>query len=148
MHVRKTLDIACSPARLWPYLTEPELIKRWLADLVDDTPEDPAKTSGVGVVSTMRLREGSKIQSYRCVTTAWEHERRVAIRLTGGSFADGMAMDVDYRITPAGEGSRLDYEVHVPLKGVFILLAPVMWIASRGNARKTLGKLAEIAAQG
>jgi carbon monoxide dehydrogenase subunit G len=146
MRVQKTVQIACTPSQLWPFLTEPALIKRWIEDLVDDTPDDPARTTGVGVTSTMRLREGGKIQSYRCVMTAWEHERRLALQLTGGSFAPGMAMDVEYRIAPDAGGTRLDYDVQVPMKGVFRLMAPLIWLVSRGNARKTLGKLAEIAA--
>jgi carbon monoxide dehydrogenase subunit G len=145
MRAQKTVRIACTPAQLWPYLTEPELIKRWVEDLVDDTPEDPARTTGVGVVSTMRLREGGKTRSYRSVMTAWEPPRRLALRLTGGSFAEGMAMDVEYRIAPDGAGCILEQDVAVPLKGWFVLMAPLVWIGSRANARKTLGKLAEIA---
>ncbi len=147
MRLQKTVQIACAPARLFTCLTDPAVIKRWLEDLVDDTPEDPTKTSGVGVVSTMRIREGGKIQSYRCVMTAWDPERRVALRLTGGSFGEGMAMDVDYRITPEAPGCRLDYEVDVPLKGWFVLMAPVIWLASRVGSRKQLGKLAEVASE-
>lgn len=145
MRFATTMTVPCTPAKLWGLLTEPALIKTWLEDLVDDTPDDPSRTSGVGVHSTMRLREGRKIQTYRSVTTAWEPQRRVAIQLTGGSFAQGMAMDVDYRITPEGAGSRLDYEVTVPLKGFFILIAPLIWIGSRANAGKALSKLAEVA---
>ena len=144
---KKAVHIACTPARLWTCLTDPATLKQWIEDLVDDTPEDPAKTSGVGVVSTMRLREGGKIQSYRCVVTAWEPERRVALQMTGGSFGPGMAMDIDYRITPEAQGCRLDYAVEVPLKGMFILIAPMIWLFSRINAHKALGKLAKVASQ-
>jgi carbon monoxide dehydrogenase subunit G len=146
MRVQKTIQIACTPDQLWPYLTEPALIQRWVEDLVDDTPDDPAKTTGVGVASTMRLREGGKVRSYRSVMTAWDAPRHLALRLTGGSFAEGMAMDIDYRVTPEGAGCRLDQVVVMPLKGVFVLMAPLIWLGSRANARKTLGKLAEIAA--
>lgn len=135
----------CTPEKLWPLLTEPERIKTWLEDLVDDVPDDPSRTGGVGVRSTMRLREGKKVQTYRCVTTAWEPRRRVAIQLTGGSFAEGMAMDVDYRIAPEGTGSRLDYAVNVPLKGFFVVIAPLIWIGARANGAKALRKLAEVA---
>jgi carbon monoxide dehydrogenase subunit G len=146
MRVQKTIQIACTPDQLWPYLTEPALIPRWIEDLVDDTPDDPAKTTGVGVASTMRMREGGKISAYRSVMTAWDAPRHLALRLTGGSFAEGMAMDIDYRVTPEGAGCRLDQVVVIPLKGVFVLMAPLIWLGSRANARKTLGKLAEIAA--
>jgi carbon monoxide dehydrogenase subunit G len=147
MRLEKTIPIACTPARLWTCLTDPETIKRWLDDLVDETPEDPAKTTGVGAVSTMRIREGGKIQSYRSVITAWEPDRRVALQMTGGSFGQGMAMDIDYRITPEAQGCRLDYAVEIPLKGMFILMAPMLWLFSRMNAHKALGKLAKVASE-
>lgn len=147
MRFATTMTVPCTPAKLWTLLTDPVLIKTWLEDLVDDTPDDPSRTSGVGVRSTMRIREGRKVQTYQSVTTAWVPERHVAIRLTGGSFANGMAMDVDYRIAPEGTGSRLDYVVDVPLKGIFVLMAPLIWIGSRSNASKALAKLAEVAAK-
>ena len=147
MRFETRMTLPCTPEKLWPLLTDPQGIKTWLEDLVDDVPDDPSHTSGVGVRSTMHLREGKKVQTYHSVTTAWEPQRRVAIQLTGGSFARGMAMDVDYRITPEGAGSRLDYVVEVPLKGFFVLMAPLIWIGSRSNANKALTKLAEVAAK-
>jgi hypothetical protein len=123
------------------------VFKRWIEDLVDETPDDPAKTTGAGATSTMRLREGGKIRAYRCVMTAWDAPRHLALRLTGGSFSEGMGMDIDYRVTPEGGGCRLDQVVVMPLKGLFVLMAPLIWLGSRVNARKTLGKLSEIAAK-
>lgn len=146
MRTHRQVSIACPPAALWRCLTEFELQKRWLTDLVDETPEDPAKTSGVGAASRMRIREGSKVNTYRSVVTAWEPNRRLAVRLTEGSFAPGMAMDVTYTITAAPGGCLLDFDVEVPLKGIlFKLMAPLIWIMSAANARRDLGKLATLA---
>ncbi len=113
----------------------------------DETPEDPAKTEGVGAVSTMRLREGGKLVSYRCVVTAWEPRRRLAVRLSGGSFAPGMEMDVVYELSN-DEMARttLDYDVQVPLVGLFYkLLAPLIWLMAASNAKKDLAKLCALA---
>jgi hypothetical protein len=147
MHIHRRLEIDGTSAQLWRCLTEPELLKRWITTLVDETPEDPSKTSGVGVVSTMRLREGNKIVAYRCVVTKWEHERCLAIRISGGMFIEGMEMDVEYDISPRpGGGMLLDYDVRVPLKGfAFVLMAPLMWLMSMMNANKDLSKLQTLA---
>ena len=139
------MRIDATPAVLWRCLTEPDLLKEWVPGYVDETPEDPARTRGVGVASTMRLREGSRISTYRCVVMRWEPERAVAIRLTGGAFAKDMHMDVDYEITPLERGCRVDYRVQCAMKGLYILLAPVIWLVSRGNATKALTTLARVA---
>lgn len=144
MHVHKQVAIDATPAKLWPLLTEPEKLKTWIDNLVDDTPDGP-QTTGVGARSTMKIREGKKIVSYQSVVTAWEPERRVAIRLSGGTFAKGMAMDVDYLVTPTATGSLLDYDVKVTLAGWCVVLAPLIWIVSRFNATSALDKLSAAA---
>ena len=144
MHIHKQVTIACPPAKLWRCLTEPAIQKQWLVDVIDDIPDDPAKR-GAGAFSTMRIREGGKVQVYRSLVTAWEPERKLAIQLTGGSFAAGMAMDVTYAIASDDAGSVLDYDVIVPLQGfAFKLMAPLIWVVSQSNARKALDKLAEV----
>jgi carbon monoxide dehydrogenase subunit G len=147
MHIHRRMQIACTPAQLWRCLTEPELLKRWVTDLVDETPEDPSRTTGVGAVSTMQLREGKRIVAYRSVVTAWEPLRRVAIRFSGGSFGPGMEMDVAYGIAPEDNGGTvLDYDVHVPMKGFFFkLLSPLFQLMAASKTNKDLSALKALA---
>ena len=142
MDVRHQVEIACTPAALWPWLTEPALLKEWVPGFVEETPDDPARTSGVGTRSTMKLREGSRVSTYQSVVTRWEPERAVAIRLSGGSFAKDMHMDIAYEVTPTARGCRLEFHEHCDMKGLYLLLAPVFWIAGRANVTKALAKLA------
>lgn len=146
MHFHERIEIDCTPAQLWRCLTEPALLQQWVSSLVDETPEDPARTTGAGAASTMRLREGKKIVVYRSVVTAWEPERRIAVRLSGGSFAPGMEMDVTYDIAPHAGGTSLDYDVRVPMKGLFFkLMAPLFRLMAMTNANKDLSTLKELA---
>lgn len=147
MQVRREIVIAAPPARVWRCLTEPDLLPKWISGFVDETVETP-RPPAVGTVSTMRLKEGAKVVSYRSVLTAWKPGERLAIRLTGGSFAEGMAMDVDYAISPEGEGTRLVYDARVPMKGLFLLLAPIMRLAAGANAKRDLAKLKALAESG
>jgi hypothetical protein len=141
MHLHRRVSLACTPTALWRCLTEFDLQKQWITQLVDETPDHPAHV-GVGAASTMRMREGKKIVTYRSVVLAWEPGRRLAIRLSGGSFAPGMEMDVAYGLSLGETGMTLDYDVQVPLKGImFKLMAPLIWLASASNAKKSLMKL-------
>ena len=145
MHIHRRVSLDCSPKAVWRCLTEFDLQQQWIAQLVDETPDEPGPV-GVGVGSTMRLREGGKIVAYRCIVTGWEPERRLAIRLSGGSFAAGMEMDVAYELAQDGTSTILDYDVKVPLKGFFFtLMAPLIWLAAAGNAKKDLAKLKALA---
>jgi uncharacterized protein YndB with AHSA1/START domain len=146
MHIHRRTEIACSPATLWLCLTDMELLKRWITQLVDETLDDPSR-SGLGALSTVRIREGNKVVAYRCVVTAWEPARRLAIRLSGGLFAEGMEMDVTYDLSHAdGATTILDYDVSVPLKGMlFRVMGPIIWLASAGSANRDMAKLQVLA---
>lgn len=145
MRIHRQLNIDASPAAVWRCLVEPELQKRWITQLVDETPDD-ASAVGLGTTSTMRMQEGDKVVPYRCKVTAWEPERHLTIQLTGGTFAEDMAMDVKYDLVPALAGTTLDYDVVVPMKGfAFKVLTPLIWLAASSNSTKDLAKLSVVA---
>jgi hypothetical protein len=145
MHTHRRLLLDCPPNSVWRCLTEFELQKQWITQLVDETPDDPARV-GAGAGSTIRMREGGKIVTYRSVVTAWEPERRLAIRLSGGSFAPGMEMDIVYALSQGEGGTILDYDAQVPLKGImFKLMAPIIWLVAASTAKKDLAKLRALA---
>jgi carbon monoxide dehydrogenase subunit G len=146
MHIHRRIEVDCRPEQLWRCLTDVALLKQWVSNLVDETPDDP-KRNRLGALSTIQMREGTKVVAYRSVVTAWEPERRLAIRLSGGSFAKGMAMDVQYVLSrPNGIRTLLDYDATVSLKGLFFtLLGPIIFLASATNARKDLANLKTLA---
>lgn len=147
MRVRREIVIGAPPARVWRCLTEPSMLSKWISGFVDETVETPG-APGVGTASKLRLKEGRKVVSYRSVLTAWEPGERLAIRLTGGSFTAGMVMDVDYAIAAEGEGTRLAYDAGVPLKGPFLLFAPIVHLAAGANTKRDLAKLKALAESG
>jgi carbon monoxide dehydrogenase subunit G len=146
MNMHRRIEIACAPAQLWRCFTDVAILKQWISQLVDETPDDPAQ-HGQGALSTLYMREGKKIVAYRSMVTAWQPERRLAIRLSGGSFGQGVEMDVLYELSrEAGARTILNYDVNVPLKGVlFRLMAPILWLASASNAKRDLAKLVTLA---
>lgn len=145
MEVRRQVRIEAPVARVWDCLTDPAKLPRWISAFVDEVPDDPAK-AGVGATSTLRLREGRKVVAYRSVVTMWEEPRRLAIRLTGGTFPEGMAMDVEYRLAADGAGTVLDFDSRATLKGLlFVLMAPLIRLAAGANAKRDLAALKRLA---
>jgi hypothetical protein len=145
MHLHRRILLDSTPSAVWRCLTQFELQRQWITQLVEETPDNPGRV-GLGAGSTVKMREGGKIVTYRSAVTAWEPERRLAIRLSGGSFSPGMEMDVAYDLSLGETGTFLDYDVQVPLKGfVFKLMAPIIWLAAASNAKKDLAKLRGLA---
>jgi carbon monoxide dehydrogenase subunit G len=146
MHLHRNVDVDCHPEILWRCLTDVEILKHWISQFVDETLDDPRHT-GLGASSTIRMREGKRVVAYRSLVTTWEPERRLGIRLSGGSFAQGMDMDVLYVLSSGGsDRAILDYDVSVPLKGfLFKLMGPIIKLAAARNAKKDLSRLALLA---
>ncbi|APV48276.1 hypothetical protein BWI17_00425 [Betaproteobacteria bacterium GR16-43] len=146
MRVRKSVSVAATPDTCWKVLTSREHLKSWVPEVLDTIPDDPARPEGLGATSTMKIQEGKRVVEYRETITAWEPGRALAVRLTGGSFGKDMAMDVDYRLVPESNGTRLDYAEEMELKGMFILMAPLFWIISGAKVGGTLSRFAKAAA--
>lgn len=144
MRVRKGIHVAATPEHCWQVLTQRDYQKRWLPEVVDHIPDDPARPEGVGAISTLKIQEGKRIVDYRETITAWEPGRVLAIRLAGGSLGN-MSMDVSYTFTPESGGTRLDYEAAMEMKGLFILLAPLFKLISGSKVRGTLERFAKAA---
>lgn len=147
MQFHRQIRVDCTPEALWRCLTEVELLKNWVSNLVDETPNDPTRTQGVGVKSTMKMREGKKIVAYQSEVTEWAPKRRLAIRLSGGSFTKDLVVDVAYELSQDNINTTLlDYDVTVPVRGFwFKLLGPLVRMIAYFAAKKDLSRLQALA---
>jgi uncharacterized protein YndB with AHSA1/START domain len=124
-------------------ITDPEQHKRWLRG-VEETryAGDYDPSNPVGARFKQRIREGGRVQEYDGEVTAFAPSKHLAIRLTGAQFF----VDVDYRLTPEGGGTRLDYAADVTCGSWFFrLMARAFGFMMRGMLRKQMTKLKEIA---
>lgn len=108
MQIEHTEEFRCTPERLWPYIEEPELQKKWMKGLIENrlTSEGPSR---VGSRFRMKIKEGGRVVEFDGEVTAHDRPRHLAVRFWGGSFKPGMAMHADYRLSDLGGATRLDY---------------------------------------
>lgn len=117
------MEIVCpltidAPADLvFRWITQRDRIVQWLPDLVEN--RITRDTSGrVGTTLRQVYREKWRQYEIPVEVTAWEPNRRLAIRLQ----TKKQDTTVDYRIHPQGAGSRLVVETRIRFRGVMKLI--------------------------
>jgi len=108
MRVCYTNDVGCQPDHLWKFLEEPELQKQWMKGVLENQPTSDGPP-GVGSTFRMKIQEGGKVADYDGTITAYDKPRRLAVDLSGGNFPCGTVVRVDYQLSEANGGTRLDY---------------------------------------
>jgi uncharacterized protein YndB with AHSA1/START domain len=131
--VRARLDIDATPERVFRCLTEPELLMRWIAGLVETT---PLTTDGVrtGARSRDVIVEGGRRIVFDSEITRMDRPGVLDVLLT----MRGVSVACEYRITPRGTGAALAVEERIQLGGAMRLLAP---IATRQMDRQLVAAL-------
>lgn len=145
MNIERIIDLEASPARVWALLTEPDQVKRWITELVDDVPTTPPPT-GAGTWTRMTIREGSRTVEYATEILVFELHRELVLEMRGGSLG-AHPMRVSYRLDPRdGGAARLTYRASWRPRGILLwLLLPLITVMGRRNLRRSLGRLAELA---
>jgi carbon monoxide dehydrogenase subunit G len=138
-----TLDINAPPERVFDLIHDPEKHKLWLQG-VEETrylePSDPVNR--VGTKFKQRIRECGRVKEYDGEVTAFDPPRHLGIRLFSAQFS----VVVDYRLTPLGHGTRLDYVADVSCGSWFFrMMVRVFSFFMRGFVRKQMLKLKELA---
>ena len=121
MRIAVTEVFACSPETLWAHIAEPEKQKLWMKGLLSNEPTSPGPR-GVGSTFRMRIQEGRKAADYDGEVTAYDAPRHMGVVLWGGNFPKGMKVRVEYRLTPEGATTRLDYACNAEMPNAGLLM--------------------------
>jgi carbon monoxide dehydrogenase subunit G len=141
-----SLDINAPPEKVFDLIHDPDKHVLWLQG-VEETrhiePYDPSNP--VGARFKQRIREGGRVKEYEGEVTAFDRPQHLGIRL----FSPQFSVQVDYRLTPEGAGTHLDYSADVTCHSRFVgIIARLFGFLMRGILRKQLLKLKELAEVG
>jgi uncharacterized protein YndB with AHSA1/START domain len=134
--ITEAIDIDASPEAIFPWLIEPDRLARWIGGFVGSE----SLTDGgarLGARSRDTLREGSRTMVVETEITEFEPGRLMRVNIE----ATGMRSDDMYKLTPVGEGTRLEYTSDMRLGGMLRLLAPVITRQLRARAERDLATL-------
>jgi len=145
MRTEYGIEVNCPPARLWPYLEEPDKQKLWMKGLLENVATSTQQT-GVGATFKMKIKEGGKIAEYFGEVLKYERNKLLGIKLWGGPLKD-MEVFVDYTLIDLNGRTQLDYLAIMEIKGLMMkIFSPLFKAFSMMQLKsffKTMKRLAE-----
>jgi uncharacterized protein YndB with AHSA1/START domain len=134
------VEIERPPAAVFPYLTEPERLLRWVGGLREFVPVngDVART---GSRSHQRLRIGARDWRFEGEVLELDLERRLVVCIRGR----GLEMTSTYELEPTDAGTRLVVRVQTQFTRMFArLLGGIVELEGQRKLEADLGRLAEL----
>ena len=115
-----SIHIEAPPERVFRDLSDPEKAQDWVSNLVEDHPIQQTENH-IGDTFRQTYDERGKRVEMTGTITAYEQDKRLAIRLEGETFN----VEVDYWLDRQAAGTELTQNVKVEFQGV---MKWVMWV--------------------
>ncbi len=140
MIVQRSLEIKAAPKKIWPHITEPELILRWFTFLTKYEFKD-AERGGEGVSFYWQEKQGGFIYltlHYRI--TKWVENESIAFKLSSGPLKKD---DQTWRLEETPEGLRFGIRTEIEFTGGLLdsLMKPAVTMVINRNMDKVLKNL-------
>jgi uncharacterized protein YndB with AHSA1/START domain len=126
---RAETSINGTPERVFPWLTQPDLLTQWLGGLVESIPQGDGRLA-VGARSREVIEDNGRRFTVESEVVGLEPGRLLAVNLTGDMF-DIVSR---YRLESAGATTRVQHTMDTRYKGITRLFAPFL----RGAVQRKL----------
>jgi len=83
MRVEKSIEIAASPEKIWPFFIEPEKILKWFT-LLRKFEYTSDKSSGIDTTFYYEEKSGPQLMKLNFKVTEWVENERIAFIMTSG----------------------------------------------------------------
>ena len=116
-------------------VSDPDKQKIWMEGLEETIYPSSLDSDGnpVGTKFKQRIREGGRVNEYDGEVTAYDKPHHLAVRVGNQQFT----VDVDYRFTSTGKGTRLNYAADLRFH---TFIARVMGVLFSWFTRRILDK--------
>ncbi len=111
MKVQRSIDIAASPEKIWPFLVEPEKILKWFTHLKKFEYTGQQRNS-VGTTFYYEEKSSGKLMKMNYKVTEWVKNKKIAFVVTSGSLKKD---DQIWSIEATPTGSRFTWFEDVDL---------------------------------
>lgn len=130
--------VPAEPGEVFRYLTEPELLTRWIDGLQESRPLGDGVLR-VGARSIEVVAVHGKAMEIESEVTALDADRTLAVRIT---YPGAGTVDMVYELTPAAGGTELRLTATPHYRGVARLFGPLM--RSRKRLQSNVDRLAQV----
>jgi uncharacterized protein YndB with AHSA1/START domain len=146
MKFKYTMDLDCTPERVWYWLGEPERAKAWQTnvsktEILEKTPD------WVGTTFRETVEENGGSTEMRGVVTKYRENQALAMSMSGKYNA----VDVEWRISPMGSITRLTLDSNIRFKSFLRILSIVFRPAFKRDIQRQMdseyAKLKELCKQ-
>ena len=144
MDVHQSIDIRAGPDRVWPFLVEPEKVKRWYLTL-DSMDYVDGERRGPGSHIRIVERATPSTLNIEFEATRWEPNRGLALRMISGNSVKAYDQSWDLEPTPTGCRFTFDEHVELPFGPLGQAIGALMHGTSERHVTEMLRKLKELA---
>jgi uncharacterized protein YndB with AHSA1/START domain len=140
MEVTKSVDIAASPGRIWPYMSQPAKVLEWYFPL-RKFEYTSSRHDEVGAPLYFEEKTSGGTIKMDCIVTGWEKNKRFAFKMRSGNMMK--SYQERWIVEPTVSGSRFTFmergEIGMGIIGKII--GPLAERSSAATIDKILAKL-------
>jgi uncharacterized protein YndB with AHSA1/START domain len=103
MQLQGSIDIAAPPAKVWPFLVQPDNVLKWCHTFKRFEYTTP-QHSGVGAGVYVEEKPGGPYLKINFDVMRWVDNKEIAFKMVSGNFLKGY--DLEWTIEPTAAGSR------------------------------------------
>jgi uncharacterized protein YndB with AHSA1/START domain len=135
-----TAAVPAEPHAVFRYLTEPDLLPRWIDGLRESRPLGD-RVMRVGAKSIEVVEARGKMIEIISEVTALDKDRALGVRITYPGAGD---TDMAYELTPVPHGTELRLTVTPRYRGIARLVGWLMQQSIRRRLQANLDRLAQV----
>jgi uncharacterized protein YndB with AHSA1/START domain len=145
-HVFAETEINRPAAQVFPWITRPDLLQKWVGSLTEMTLDSPAANGGeVGKRYRMAQFDNVDNQTMEMELTVTEYVPNERFGIQSDSLGDpvnGFTETAVYRLTADGTHTHLSFDIHTTYRGKLPrVLEPLVTPAARKKVQQDLARL-------
>ena len=144
MEVKKSIEIAAPPEKIWPFMVEPAKVLQWYRTFQKF--EYPGEQrSGVGTPIYIEEKAAGPLMKMNFVVTKWVENRTIAIKMESGAGVKSYEQRWTLEPTQSGSKFTLWEQIQMPFGFIGKLIERVGERMSASTVEQIIAKLKALA---
>jgi uncharacterized protein YndB with AHSA1/START domain len=143
VRVQKSIEIAAPPAKIWPFMVEPEKILQWIITFqkFEYTTE---QYSGAGAPFYVEEKAGGPLMKINFAVTEWVENEKLAARMVSGNMVKSYELRFTLEPTPFGSTFTFLETTELPFGIIGKLMGAIGKRTAESHLEQCLAKLKSV----